>query len=259
MAKNPSTRWYFNDWMIDPGLRACSVPARGLWIDCLAICAGAKRHGYLEIEGRACTVGDLARITGAPRANVSRWLAELEKNGVFSRDENGTIYNRRMAREGNPDPDSGTPKRTPPKRWGGSRARPRKNGPDRSPPDSDSGSEATSQDSPSCSNAESGAAREVEKPKERNPVERAARASAVNRPRPKTPALRAQIKVQLAWKHCRFLRERGHPGEALEYYNQIDPKTCLPPPALFEAVDARMRAARWDDMRAWKSMNGIAA
>jgi uncharacterized protein YdaU (DUF1376 family) len=127
------------------------------------------------------------------------------------------------------------------------------------PAPSDAIHRQSQEDSPSCSNPEAVAAKEVEKPKEGNPVERAARALAVNRPRPKTPALRAQIKAQLAWKHCRFLSARGRPGEAADYFSRIDAKTCLPPPELFEAVDARMRAARWDDMRAWKAQNGIRA
>jgi hypothetical protein len=39
--------------------------------------------------------------------------------------------------------------------------------------------------------------------------------------------------------------------------DQIDAKTQLPPQEIFEAVDARMRAERWDDMRAWKRQRGI--
>jgi hypothetical protein len=74
---------------------------------------------------------------------------------------------------------------------------------------------------------------------------------------PKTPALKARIKQQLVWKHCRFLKARGRPDEWQSYFNQIDATTKLPPDEAFEAVDARMRAERWDDMRAWKRQNRV--
>jgi hypothetical protein len=99
MAKNPSTRWFFNDWANEPGLRLCSVSARGLWMDMLCIAAASDRQGYVEIDGKPCSVNDLARYSNAPPANIRRWLKELENHGVFSRDDDGVIFNRRMVRE----------------------------------------------------------------------------------------------------------------------------------------------------------------
>jgi hypothetical protein len=100
MAKNPSTRWFFNDWMGDLGLRRCSLAARGLWADMLALCANAQRYGYLEADdGKKLSIAELARQVGAARGTVDRLLHELEGNHVFSRDEAGTIFNRRMVRE----------------------------------------------------------------------------------------------------------------------------------------------------------------
>jgi hypothetical protein len=238
MAANPSTRWYFNDWMLDPGLRACSVPARGLWMDCLAICAGAKRRGYLEIEGKPCSVGDLARITGAPRSNVARWLAELEANGVFSRDADGTIYNRRMVREGVPKP---RPKMRHAKRTGQQR------GPDQ---DVTPAKEApprlqASQDLPSCSNIESVAAPEPKKDKGKNPLGRCA--PLCRRPDPLTP-LRKRL---LAEKHCRYLRARRPFPELVAYWEARESggETFQ---REFDRVDKMMRGERWDDRRQWK-------
>jgi hypothetical protein len=98
MAKNPSTRWYFNDWITEPGLRLCSAAARGLWMDMLCVAAAATREGYVEVDGKPCGVTELARISNSSRSNVRRWLAELEGHGVFSRTGEGTIYNRRMVR-----------------------------------------------------------------------------------------------------------------------------------------------------------------
>ena len=241
MAKNPSTRWYFNDWMTDPNLRACSVPARGLWIDCLAICAGGKRFGYLEIEDRACTVADLARITGAPRANVARWLAELEANGVFSRDEKGTIYNRRMAREG---PSKPRPRYRRADRTHGepapdqviAPAKPTKKAAPRLP---------ASQDLPSCSNTESVAAREPEKDEGKNPL--GSLRSPCRRRDPLTP-LRKRL---LAAKHCRYLRARRPFPELVAYWEarESGEETFQ---REFDRVDKLMRGERWDDRGQWK-------
>jgi hypothetical protein len=81
-------------------------------MDMLCIMAVAARRGYLEVDGKPCSIGQLAQIVGATKSSVSRWLAELEQNGVFSRDENGFIFNRRMVREAsengrNPKPRKG--------------------------------------------------------------------------------------------------------------------------------------------------------
>jgi hypothetical protein len=98
MAKNPSTVWYFKDWSSDRAVSSCSRPARSFWLDLLAIMA--EHGGFLLNEvGKPYTMAALARNLGdSPRA-VARWMRELEDNGVFSRDENGVPYNRRMVRE----------------------------------------------------------------------------------------------------------------------------------------------------------------
>jgi hypothetical protein len=99
MACNPSTTWYFNDWRNELTLRQCSMAARGLWFEMLCIMAASPRYGFLEIHNAPLSGYDLARQTGQLRPNVYRWLAELEAAGVFSRDESGVIFCRRMVRE----------------------------------------------------------------------------------------------------------------------------------------------------------------
>jgi len=68
-------------------------------MDCLCIAAEADPIGYVLVNGRPLTTTDLARLTGEPEAAVQSALAELERNGVFSRDRSGRIYNRRMVRD----------------------------------------------------------------------------------------------------------------------------------------------------------------
>ena len=84
-------------------------------------------------------------MTGATEAEVSGLLAELERNGVFSRDRRGRIHSRRMVRDakrskegrkhgrlgGNPslrgrkgDPATLNPRDNPPVNPGGSTQKP---------------------------------------------------------------------------------------------------------------------------------------
>jgi hypothetical protein len=115
--KNPWSKWYWADWLGDPAIRISGLAAKGLWIDLLAILATSKIRGILVISekqnspifGKDVVSGKqnkskieakyLSKFTGETEATVEILLAELEANGVFSRDEYGRIYNRRMIRE----------------------------------------------------------------------------------------------------------------------------------------------------------------
>jgi|SRR5580693_6858138 hypothetical protein len=94
--KNPSTRWFFRDFHNDEGLQLCSLAARGAWIELLGLCA--ENDGYLLIAGTAPSIAAMARYVGTTPATMGRLLRELEQNGVFSRTEEGVIFNRRMVR-----------------------------------------------------------------------------------------------------------------------------------------------------------------
>lgn len=100
MSGTISTRWYFPDWLSDPGLRASSLAARGLWMDLLCIAAAnkGKDHGFIIIGGRIAGPAEIARMVGSTSDEVSSLLSELEQNGVFSRDRRKAIYCRRMVR-----------------------------------------------------------------------------------------------------------------------------------------------------------------
>jgi hypothetical protein len=89
-------KFYWTDWLSDIGIRRCSLEARGLWMDMLCIAAQHDPIGYVAVKGQACTAEDIARICGASPGVVTKLLAELERNDVFSRDRTGKIYNRRM-------------------------------------------------------------------------------------------------------------------------------------------------------------------
>lgn len=99
MKRMPWVKWSFADWLRDPGLRVCSDAARGVWMDMLAHMDADAERGFLTVAGRAATDDEVARRLGKDRRSLRPILAELERNGVFSRDARGAIYNRRMIRD----------------------------------------------------------------------------------------------------------------------------------------------------------------
>lgn len=100
MSGTVSTRWFFSDWMSAEDIRACSLAARGLWMDMLCIAAANKgeHYGFLMVGGRPMAVEQLAKRVGSTLNEVQTLLDELEKFGVFSRDRRRKIYCRRMIR-----------------------------------------------------------------------------------------------------------------------------------------------------------------
>lgn len=99
MAKLPAMQFYTGDYLKDPGVRSLSYAARGLWMDMLCLMSESERRGYLSLKGRPISAEGLARMTGGIPAEVVELLAELEESGVFSREEDGTIFSRRMVRD----------------------------------------------------------------------------------------------------------------------------------------------------------------
>lgn len=95
----PWMKFYPSDWRADPKLRMCGLAARGLWMDMLALMHEAEPYGYLVINGMAPDARQLGSIIGAPGNEVGRLLRELDSAGVFSRNDAGLIYSRRMVRD----------------------------------------------------------------------------------------------------------------------------------------------------------------
>ncbi len=99
----PSFQFYPRDWLNDFALRACSLEAKGLWIDILCLMWDAEQRGELRMRKNAklCPMNakDIAKVLAQPYATVRRALRELVSTGVAEKAENGTVYNRRMARE----------------------------------------------------------------------------------------------------------------------------------------------------------------
>lgn len=100
MSRLAFIKWYPNDWLAEPSLRACSLAARGLWIDMLSLMHLSPRRGYLlAASGLPISPEQLARLTGCSADEVNRLLGELHTSGVYSSSADGLIFSRRMVRE----------------------------------------------------------------------------------------------------------------------------------------------------------------
>jgi hypothetical protein len=105
----PAFQFYPGDWLHDTSLRACSLAARGLWIDIISHMHQGKPYGHLtlpRVEGetakttpRPILPAVLARMVGSSEHEVTKLLAELNSAGVFSWSGRGTIFSRRMVKD----------------------------------------------------------------------------------------------------------------------------------------------------------------
>jgi hypothetical protein len=96
--KLPWIKFYVNDWLSDEAVRSCSLEARGLWIDILALMSKSENHGHLLIGGRPATAEQLARIVGITPQKTTELMDELYASGVFSFSKD-VIISRRMVKD----------------------------------------------------------------------------------------------------------------------------------------------------------------
>jgi hypothetical protein len=97
--RNPWMKFYPSDWRQDPNLHGCSLAARGLWMEMLCLMQQAIPYGHLLVNGNPPDANRRSRLAGAAPDEVTVLLAELEREGVFSRTADGVIYSRRMVRD----------------------------------------------------------------------------------------------------------------------------------------------------------------
>jgi hypothetical protein len=97
MSGQPYLKFFTHDWRADPCLQRCTWAARGLWMEML--CIMHENNGFLAVGGVPLSVAELARMCGGPEDEAHVLLAELERATVFSKDDTGTIYSRRIVRD----------------------------------------------------------------------------------------------------------------------------------------------------------------
>lgn len=99
--KRPSFQFYPSDWLRNTALRTCSTGARGLWIDMICFMHEGEPYGYLKVGDKVILPSNLARMVGETLEVVEGWLSELSTAGVYEKDDDGSIFSRRMIRDEN--------------------------------------------------------------------------------------------------------------------------------------------------------------
>ena len=93
------SKFWWGDWQNDKALQGCSLGARGLWIEILAVCHASERPGYFLINGMPPTIQEMADMFGKTKpSEVSKFLDELCRRKIYSL-EGDVIYCRRMVRD----------------------------------------------------------------------------------------------------------------------------------------------------------------
>lgn len=93
-------KMYPRDWAADVQLNRCSLASREVWQRMGFIMREAEPFGFfVGRSGEPVDIAWFAREVNAPLREVKKCLAELEHEGVFSRDSFGRIYSRRLIRE----------------------------------------------------------------------------------------------------------------------------------------------------------------
>jgi hypothetical protein len=99
LKPKPWFKFWPSDWRGDEKLRVCSLAARGLWVECLALMHKAEPYGHLLVNGAAPSLQELGKLVAATAGETSRMLEELKTKGVCSVTEAGVIFSRRMVRD----------------------------------------------------------------------------------------------------------------------------------------------------------------
>lgn len=97
--KRPSFQFYPGDWLNDVALRMVSVGARGMWIEMICLMHQGSEYGFLKVAGKVILPSNLSRMIGATLPETEGWLKELLDAGVYSIDDGGCIFSRRMIRD----------------------------------------------------------------------------------------------------------------------------------------------------------------
>ena len=92
----PFMKFFPSSWRAEATTRVCSYAARGLWMEMLML---MHPDGRLVHRDKPMTTKRIARLTAGPEEEVKKLIEEMEEEGVFSREPDGTIFCRRSVRD----------------------------------------------------------------------------------------------------------------------------------------------------------------
>ena len=89
----PAMPFYVGDWLKAPDIQCLSYDLKGLWFEMLCYMWESKERGVLLY-----TREELCRLLRLPEDLLNQNLNNLEKKGIFSVREDGSIYSRKMVK-----------------------------------------------------------------------------------------------------------------------------------------------------------------
>jgi len=94
----PYQKWFWRDWLADQAILMLTPEHRCIWFEMLGLMASSENPGYLETFGvePELFISFQRRIQVK---SVTAGMAAIEKLGLFSRDDSGRIFSRRIIRE----------------------------------------------------------------------------------------------------------------------------------------------------------------
>lgn len=101
----PWMKLYTKDWRDDVKLRLCSLSARGLWVDLMALMHDeSEPYGFLAITNRMLSLDQIALLCGRPYEEVKLAWDELAFHGVITFGQHPDVagqvaYSKRMVRD----------------------------------------------------------------------------------------------------------------------------------------------------------------
>jgi hypothetical protein len=97
MAKMAWFKFYPSDWLSDSKVLACPWEARAFWMALLCHMQQCEPRGYLATsDGKPWSLEEVASRVGCSKLFAKKMQNILEKNGVFSRNQDGVIFSRRI-------------------------------------------------------------------------------------------------------------------------------------------------------------------
>lgn len=95
-SKSTSFEFFPSDWMTDPGLRMCSLEARGLWIDIICLMELSEKKGFLLIGNQKINEEKLRKMFGISKKKIQLLMTELLDYNLMKISEDGTYFCKRI-------------------------------------------------------------------------------------------------------------------------------------------------------------------
>lgn len=97
--KLPALHFYPGDWWKDSGVQTLDHFHKGIWFELLLMMFDSSERGKLLLNGKPYSSKALAKRLAVEEQQLISCINELCDSGVCHRDDQGTLFNKRMVRD----------------------------------------------------------------------------------------------------------------------------------------------------------------